>query len=133
MSAFSESTELQLDKFAQALTTLKETAQDNEDRKTRDSLLLRFVYTFEMAWQAMRAVLQDKGDVETPRVAFATLETAFKMRYIIDEDLWDRLRKGRNGVSHAYDEDMAIALAAMVRIDAIAEFERVLAHLQAQA
>lgn len=132
MTVFSESTKLQLDKFAQALTTLKETAQDNEDRKTRDSLLLRFVYTFEMAWQAMRAVLQEKGDVETPRVAFATLETAFKMRYITNEDLWDRLRMGRNGVSHAYDEDMAIGLAAMVRMDAIPEFERVLAHLQAQ-
>jgi nucleotidyltransferase substrate binding protein (TIGR01987 family) len=131
--AFSHTTKLQLEKFAQALATLKETAQDSEDRKTRDSLLLRFVYTFEMAWQAMRAVLQDKGDVETPRVAFATLETAFKMRYIIDEALWDRLRKGRNGVSHAYDEDMAISLAAMVRVDAIPEFERVLAHLQAQA
>lgn len=131
--AFSQSTALQLEKFSQALATLKETAQDNEDRKTRDSLLLRFVYTFEMAWQAMRAVLQDKGDVETPRVAFATLETAFQMRYITNEDLWDRLRKGRNGVSHAYDEGMAIGLAAMVRVDAIPEFERVLAHLKAQA
>ena len=95
--AFSQSTKLQLDKFTQALATLKETA------------------------------------VETPRVAFAALETAFKMRYITDESLWDRLRKGRNGVSHAYDEDMAIGLAAMVRLDAIPEFERVLAHLQAQA
>ena len=47
---------LQLEKFDQALTTLKETAQESESRTVRDSLLLRFVYTFEMAWQAMRAV-----------------------------------------------------------------------------
>lgn len=133
MTTFSKNTQLQLDKFEQALATLKATAQDSEDRKTRDSLLLRFVYTFEMAWQAMRAVLQDRGDVETPRVAFATLEMAFKMRYISDEAVWDRLRKGRNGVSHAYDEAMAIGLSAMVRADAIPEFERLLAFLRAQA
>ena len=64
---FSEQTELQLRKFDQALCTLKETAGDDEDRKTRDSLLLRYVYTFEMAWQSIRAVLQDRGDDETPR------------------------------------------------------------------
>ena len=131
--AFSQSTKLQLDKFTQALATLKETAQDSEDRKTRDSLLLRVGYAFETAGEAVRAVQEDKEDLETRRVAFSALETAFKMRYITDESLWDRLRKGRNGVSHAYDEDMAIGLAAMVRLDAIPEFERVLAHLQAQA
>jgi hypothetical protein len=57
----------------------------------------------------------------------------FKLGYIRNAALWKRLREGRNGVSHAYDEAMAVALAAMVRVDAIAEFERLLAHLQAQA
>jgi hypothetical protein len=65
----SDQTQLQLRKFADALATLKDTAADDEDRKTRDSLLLRYVYTFEMAWQSMRAVSQDRGDDETPRVA----------------------------------------------------------------
>lgn len=127
----SDQTQLQLRKFADALATLRETANDDEDRKTRDSLLLRYVYTFEMAWQSMRAVLQDRGDDETPRIAFAALETGFKVGYITDAALWKRLREGRNGVSHAYDESMAIALAAMVRVEAIPEFERLLAHLQA--
>ena len=127
-----DQTQLQLRKFADALATLKETADDDEDRKTRDSLLLRYVYTFEMAWQSIRAVLQERGDDETPRVAFAALETGFKVGYITDAALWKRLREGRNGVSHAYDESMAIALAAMVRVDAIPEFERLLTHLRAQ-
>ena len=121
---------LQLEKFDQALTTLKETAQESESRTVRDSLLLRFVYTFEMAWQAMRAVLRDRGDDETPRVAFEAIAMGFKTRLIVDADLWKRLREGRNGVSHAYDEQMAIGLSAMVRADAIPEFDRLLAHLR---
>lgn len=125
----SQTTQLQLNKFRDALVTLKETAQDNEDRKTRDSLLLRFVYTFEMAWQSIRAVLQDMGDTETPRVAFMALQVGFKMRYITDADAWKRLREARNGVSHAYDEQMAIGLAAVVRQDAIPEFEKLLERL----
>ncbi len=127
---FSEQTQLQLTKFEQALATLKETAEDNEDRKTRDSLLLRYVYTFEMAWQSIRAVLRDRGDDETPRVAFAALETGFKVGYVRNEALWKKLREARNGVSHAYDEPMAIALSAMVRADAIPEFERLLTQLR---
>ena len=129
----SEQTQLQLRKFADALATLVDTADDDEDRKTRDSLLLRYVYTFEMAWQSMRAVSQDHGNDETRRVAFASLEMGFKVGYITDAALWKRLREGRNGVSHAYDESMAVALAAMVRVEAIPEFERLLVHLRAQA
>ncbi|MGH6625885.1 MAG: HI0074 family nucleotidyltransferase substrate-binding subunit [Burkholderiaceae bacterium] len=126
----SDQTQLQLDKFASALMTLKETAAQNEERVVRDSLLLRFVYTFEMAWQSVRAVLRDRGDDETPRVAFEALATGFKVGFLTDVDLWKRLREARNGVSHAYDEQMAIALAAMVRVDAIPEFERLLARLR---
>jgi nucleotidyltransferase substrate binding protein (TIGR01987 family) len=127
---FSDQTQLQLEKFEKALLSLEEAAAEDEDRKGRDSLLLRFVFTFEMAWQAIRAVLRDRGDDETPRVAFAALATGFKMGYITDQDLWKRLRDARNGVSHAYDEAMAIDLSAAVRVDAVPEFRRLLAGLK---
>lgn len=130
--AHSEQTLLQLSKFEQSLATLKDMADDDEDQKTRDSMLLRFVYTFEMAWQSIRAVTRDKGDDETPRVAFAALGTGFKVGYITDEPLWKDLRDARNGVSHAYDESMAIQLAALVREKAIPEFERLFQRLRAE-
>ena len=129
----SDQTQLQLDKFAKALETLREAAAESETRMARDSLLLRFVFTFEMAWQAMRLALRDRGDDETPRVAFAVLETAFKVRMVTDADLWTQLRDARNGVSHAYDEAMAIRLAALVRALAIPEFGRLLEALKADA
>jgi nucleotidyltransferase substrate binding protein (TIGR01987 family) len=130
MGKYSDRTQLELRKFTDAVATLKEAAAEDESRQARDSLLLRYVYTFEMAWQTMRLVLDDRGDTETPRVAFATLETAFQVGMIHDPALWKRLREARNAVVHAYDEDKAIALAAIVRSDGLPTFERLLAQLQ---
>jgi nucleotidyltransferase substrate binding protein (TIGR01987 family) len=130
MTKYSDRTRLELRKFSDALTSLEEVALDDETRKTRDSLLLRYVYTFEMAWQSMRLVLEDRGDTETPRVAFATLETAFKVGMIRDPALWKDLREARNGVVHAYDEGKAIALAALVRQQALPALRQLLADLR---
>lgn len=131
MTAYSDRTKLELRKFADAVATLEEAATGDETRQARDSLLLRYVYTFEMAWQAMRMVLEDQGDTETPRVAFATLETAFKVGLIRDPALWKEMREARNGVVHAYDEDKAVALAAIVRQKALPALVRLLAELRA--
>lgn len=127
---YSDRTQLELDKLAAALATLYEAASANETPMVRDSLLLRFVYTFEMAWQTMRLVLQERGDTETPRLAFAVLQTAFKAGMIEDAALWKEIRDSRNGVSHAYDEGFAVRLAAFVRDKALPEFDRLLASLQ---
>lgn len=131
MAGYSDRTTLELQKFADALATLEEAADANETRMARDSLLLRYVYTFEMAWQTMRQVLSDKGDTETARIAFSTLETAFQVGMIRDAALWDDLRKARNGVVHAYDEGDAIALAALVREKGVPTLRQLLAELQA--
>lgn len=131
MAAYSDRTKLELRKFADALAVLEEASLEDETRMARDSLLLRYVFTFEMAWQAMRQVLLDRGDTETPRVAFSTLETAFEVGMIRDPALWDELRKARNGVVHAYDESEAIVLAALVRQKALPALRTLLAELQA--
>ena len=130
MTKYSDRTKLELRKFADAVTTLEEAAGEDESRMARDSLLLRYVFTFEAAWQAMRQVLADRGDDETARVAFSTLETAFKVGLIHDPSLWDELRKARNAVVHAYDEEEAIALAALVRQKGLPTLRDLLTELQ---
>lgn len=77
--ALSDGAQLGLRNLADALQTLTEQAQEPESRMARDSLLLRFVYTFEMCWQAMHHILRERGDEETPKVAFAVLKTAFRL------------------------------------------------------
>ena len=133
MDAFSDRTKLELRKFADAFVALQQADEDDRgDRKSRDSLLLNYVFSFEMAWQSMRLVLADRGDTETPRLTFATLATAFKVGMIRDPALWKDMREARNDVVHAYDERKAIALAAFVRAKAIPELKRLLVALQAE-
>ncbi|MEI8323804.1 MAG: HI0074 family nucleotidyltransferase substrate-binding subunit [Betaproteobacteria bacterium] len=131
MTQYSDRTLLELRKFDEAVAALEEAVGEDESRKARDSLLLRYVYTFEMAWQAMRLVLTDRGDTETPKIAFATLETAFVVGMIHDPALWKDMREARNAVVHAYDEDKAIALAAFVRNKAFAVLKRLAVELRA--
>jgi hypothetical protein len=45
MTAYSDRTRLELRKFGDALSALIEAAGEIEDRKGRDSLLLRYVFT----------------------------------------------------------------------------------------
>ena len=123
MTLYSERAQLGLRKFGDALATLREAAAAPEDRQARDSLLLRYVYSFEMAWQSLLFVLQDRGDRETPRLAFAVLETGFKAGLIHDPAVWKAMRDARNAVVHAYDEGVAIALAALVRSKALPALE----------
>ena len=62
MDAFSDRTKLELRKFADAFVALQQADEDDRgDRKSRDSLLLNYVFSFEMAWQSMRLVLADRG------------------------------------------------------------------------
>lgn len=131
--AMSDKTAEALRKFEEALRTLEEQAQEPESRMARDSLLLRYVYTFEMCWQCMHQLQLARGADDTPRVAFAVLALAFKLGWIPDAGLWKQLREARNGVSHSYDEDMAVRLAAAVRTLALPEFQRLRLLLREQA
>jgi nucleotidyltransferase substrate binding protein (TIGR01987 family) len=131
--ATSEQTALALKKLGDALSTLAEQAAEPESRMARDSLLLRYVDSFEMCWQCMHQIVCERGATETPRVAFAVLEVAFKLGWLGDAGLWKRMRDARNGVSHSYDEALAVQLAAFVRQLALPELTRVFDVLKAKA
>lgn len=105
---------LQLDVYAKALAALREAVQtDTGDKKSRDSILLSYVFTFEMAVRSLAVVLKARG-LNPPDYAAAVLRAAFQARLITDPELWTQIREGRNEISHAYDEDKARALAGVV-------------------
>lgn len=108
---------------------------DTGDKKSRDSVLLSFVFTFEMAWKALKEALLYRG-ADAPNYAAGTLQSAFTVGLITDADVWMNLRDARNEVSHAHDQDKAIALASMVKgqgVHAFADLLRVLQHEAARA
>ena len=54
--------QLQIEQYGRALAALEDAlADDDGDKKSRDSILLSFVFTFEMAWKSLRFTLIAKG------------------------------------------------------------------------
>lgn len=120
----------QLGRLRQALAALDEAvASDSGDKKSRDSILLSFVFTFEMAWRSLKVALAVRG-ADAPDYAAGTLKSAFAARLISDADLWMDLRDARNEVSRAYDQDKAIVIASLVRQRALQGFHGLLDRLQ---
>lgn len=98
-----------------ALSAFEEAvATDTGDKKSRDSLLLSFVFTFETAMNCLHAALAMRG-MQVPDYAVAILRAGFQAELINDPTGWNDLRESRNDISHAYDEALAVTIAALVR------------------
>lgn len=120
-----------LEQFFKALLALEEAiTTDDGGKKSRDSILLSYVFTFEMAAKSLKMALGERR-IDTPDYASAILKGAFQARLIDDAVAWEKLRDYRNYVSHAYDEDKAVEIAAYVRTHALPHFRRLLEVLQA--
>lgn len=104
-------------------------ATDDGDKKSRDSLLLSFIFTFEMAVKCLKAAQAARG-MSVPDYAVAVLKAAFQAELIDDPAGWDALREHRNDVSHAYDEAKAVAIAAYVRQHAVPLVSKLLDRLK---
>ena len=122
--------DLQLERFGKALAALEDAiATDTGDKKSRDSILLSYVFSFEMAWRSLQFALALRG-LRAPDYAAAVLRAGVQGALLGDPDGWDRMREYRNDVSHAYDEPKAIAIAAFVRADVVPRFRGLMERLQ---
>ena len=69
---------------------------------TRDGVVQRFEFTFELLWKAIKVRLEEKGMIaSTPKDC---LQAAFKLGWISDDRVFVEMLKARNKMSHEYDE-----------------------------
>lgn len=120
----------QLGQFKKALKAFEAAiAEDEGDVKSRNSLLLSYVFTFEMAWKTLKTALALRG-LNAPDYAAAVLKAAFQGQLIDDATGWEKLKDHRNNVSHAYDEGMSVEIASFVRQHAAPLCHRLIARLE---
>jgi nucleotidyltransferase substrate binding protein (TIGR01987 family) len=118
-----------LDLFERSLARLEEAVAMPESEIVRDAIIKRFEFTFETGWKAMyRWLLARQVDVN--EAAFEVIPQAFKLRVIVDEAGWGRMRRMRNLTSHTYDEKLAIEVVGFARREAPALFRALAARLQ---
>ena len=124
--ATEERSRQRFENFTRALGRLREALAIPEDEISdmeRESLVQRFHYTFELAWQVLADRLEREGvalDVATPRRA---VREAFAAGLLADGQLWFDMIADRNRTVHTYDETRLEAVVANVRARYLAAFE----------
>ena len=107
-----------IDNFANCLKVLKTAdfslASENEIYRT--GVIAQFNLTFELAWKALQAVLQEHGVIDfklgSPR---EELQIAYKVGFIEQEQVWLMMLKTRNGSVHIYDENEVNEMLRLIR------------------
>lgn len=123
---------LALQHFEQALNTLREVAAMPETPVVRDSLIMRFTYSFEAGWKAAYRWLRARG-VDVDEGAYEVIPEAFKRRLITDEQGWGEMRRARNRTAHTYDEAVARMVAGFARAQGVALLDDLLRVLKERA
>ena len=121
--------ELSLGNFRRALQRLHEVLGVAESDITRDALIQRFEFTYEMAWKSMLHGLLDAGE-RVPEMVRPVIQAAFRAQWIDDPELWERIKDARNEANHTYNEAKAIEVANFVRGYAVQAFDALLQRLE---
>ncbi|MGI6550471.1 MAG: HI0074 family nucleotidyltransferase substrate-binding subunit [Syntrophomonadales bacterium] len=128
--------ETRLHNFGNALQRLKEAEMElrqNENQHIkgilRDGVIQRFEFTYELAWKATKAYLEDMGitDKNSPK---AVLKEAYAQLLITRENNWLLMLSDRNLTSHVYSEEMAEEITSRITSLYIKEFEQLLSELR---
>lgn len=117
-----------LSQLTKALARLREALAEPESNPLAlDGSIQRFEFTIELFWKVMKRLLFEEGiEASTPR---ETLQQAFRVGWLTDDQTWLSLLRDRNQTSHAYDEEVARAILGRVR-DAVPEMTRLCEELQ---
>ena len=76
----------------------------------RDGVIQRFEFTYELAWKATKAYLEEIGlvDRNSPK---AVIKEAYAQKLICHEQNWLAMLDDRHKIVHVYNEQMAKDIA----------------------
>lgn len=105
-----------LNNFENAYTRLNEgiAKYDEANDLTRDGLIQRFEFTFELAWKTLKAVFEDEGlmGLNSPK---RVLREAFAAEVLKNEELWLSMLEDRNSMAHIYSEKVALRICSDIK------------------
>ncbi len=94
--------------FEDILQRWKVVLDQPESDIVRDSAILRFELTFEVAWKLVQVLGREQGfEVNSPRQAF---QQAFTLGWISNEEIWFDIIRARNTAVHVYRQEYAETL-----------------------
>ncbi len=118
--------ELKIKEFKQVLDNLKASSVLEYSDISRDSTLLRFELTSEIAWKVLKIYLEDQFEIQSSYPARVYRE-ALKTQILSVSDVECALEmvKDRNRMVHDYNQNWADELYKKILKDYIPLFERI--------
>lgn len=117
--------------YKKAVNRLKEglLIYDKTNELLRDGLIQRFEFTFELAWETLKACFENEGliGLNSPKTV---LREAFSAGLIEDDELWLTMLNDRNSTAHIYDEQLAIEICNNIQEKYIMAFEKLLEKIR---
>lgn len=92
--------------FARAVGRVEEVLREPKGAVARDAAIQRFEFTFDLAWKALKAYLEDRLKVRcaSPKACF---REAYTQGIIAYENRWVDMADDRNKTAHMYREEIA--------------------------
>jgi nucleotidyltransferase substrate binding protein (TIGR01987 family) len=108
--------------YLKAFRRLEDAARRPKDEFMRDSVIQRFEFTYELAWNMLKERLDLEGiAVRTPR---ETWQQALLAGMIVDGNRWSDMQKLRNLTSHTYDEALADQVYGVITSEGLELFRQ---------
>lgn len=96
----------------------------------RAGIIQTYEFTFELAWKTVKDYLDEKGvTVNFPR---DTIKEGFKYGIIDDGDIWIDMLEKRNLMTHAYDEQKALAAYRLIMDEYFEAIDKVYNRLKGE-
>jgi nucleotidyltransferase substrate binding protein (TIGR01987 family) len=85
-------------------SALVERSLDDFSDLEQQGMVLRFEFSFELAWKTMKDFLESSGIQINPVTPKAVIKEAFAAKIIDDGQIWIDMMLDRNLLSHSYDQ-----------------------------
>jgi len=95
--------EANLLQFEKAVKRLGDVLNQEKNEFIRDSAIQRFEFTFDLAWKAIKACLEENKGVicKSPKGCF---KDAYEQGMIEYDEFWIEMTDARNKTAHTYEE-----------------------------
>jgi nucleotidyltransferase substrate binding protein (TIGR01987 family) len=103
---FLKKNEISVEPLKKALSSLELAIQQPLNEFTRDSVIQRFEFTFELCWKILLKFIESDHPLEDRSVK-AIFREADSMGFIRNIDQWFKFQAARNLTSHTYNQKTA--------------------------
>ncbi len=95
---------------------------DNLDDLSKEGLVQRFEYTFELAKNTIKDFIESKG--ETDKYPRDIIKKAFQLQIIENGETWIEMLEKRNIMPHTYNETTFLEIVTTIKDKYFAEIEK---------